>query len=319
MCLFNNTYSKTLMHDIKKIIIKLLFFSIPLLFVLGYVEYNLRTKHLVSSYAVKKYLFEKQLDSIEILVLGNSQMFNGVDVDCFNSKAFNLANVSQTLHYDKELTEKYLPKMPKLKTVIIGISYFSFFYEMCDIEEKWREDFYDAYFNISGCKLNKASKFYVSLYQPKQAFKLALNSFEDESAKSILYNGYQPKFIQKQINDSEGLKRVKVHNAENFYFRRNEIEKKLSDFVEKLRRKNIRIVFVTTPVFNTYSKFCDSLIVSKNTNYIADLCNKYNCKYLNFFTDKRFVISDFEDNDHLKNNGARKLSKIMNDTLFALY
>lgn len=304
------------MQAVKKLIVKLIIFSFPLLLVFGYVEYGLRTKHFISSYAIKKHILEQQLNSIEILVLGNSQIFNGIDVGYFKGNGFNLANVSQTLHFDKELTEKYLPQMPNLKTIIIGISYFSFFYEMCDIEEKWRENFYNTYFNISGCKPNAPNKFYVQLYQPKQAFNLAINGFEDEAAKGILQNGYQPKFIQKSINDSTGLKRVNIHNTENYSFRRAEIEQKLSDFVKKLRDKNIQVVFVTTPVFKTYSTFCDSSVIAKNTHFITNLCNKYSCKYLNFFKEDRFVIADFEDNDHLKNNGAKKLSKIINDTLF---
>lgn len=304
------------MQAIKKIVLKILIFCTPLLIVFSYFEYNLRTSSFVSSYAIKKYLFEKQLDSIEVLVLGNSQMFNGIDVGCFSRKGFNLANVSQTLHFDEELTEKYLPKMPKLKTVIIGISYFSFFYEMCDIEEKWREDFYYNYFKLLGCKQNASSKFSIQLYQPKEAFKLAVNGFKDEAALSILQNGYQPKFIQKTISDSTGLSRVKIHDGENFKFRRNEIEKSLADFVKKLTDKHIQIVFITTPVYKTYSKFCDSVIITKNYSFINELCNSYNCKYLDFFWDERFTVYDFEDNDHLKDNGAKKLSKMINDTLF---
>lgn len=107
------------------------------------------------------------------------------------------------------------------------------------------------------------------------------------------------------------------HNAENFVHRRKEIQTDVEDFVKQLTAKNIKVIFVTTPVFTTYSKHCNKNILQENTNFITSLCSKYNCKYVNFFTDERFVKDDFEDNDHLKNNGAKKLSTIINDTLFA--
>jgi lysophospholipase L1-like esterase len=148
--------------------------------------------------------------------------------------------------------------------------------------------------------------------------KLAFNKFEDETAKEILPNGYQPKYIQEAINDSLGKERVDVHNSENFMNRRKEIETDLEDFVKQLKQKNIQIVFLTTPVYSTYSKYCDRNIVESNNQFINLLCQKYRCNYLTFFEDTRFTKDDFFDNDHLKNNGAIKLSKIISDTLAKL-
>lgn len=305
------------MPTIKKLIYKFFFFCLPLIICLVFFEYKLRTKPFVSSYAAKKYFLEQQLDSIETLVLGSSQAFNGVDVGCFTSHTFNLANVSQTLYYDKRLALKYLPQLTKLKTVFINVSYFSFFYQLFDTKENWRDYYYLQHFGIKynelPFSLNNYSIF--SVYEPKHSFNLALHHFEDDAAKKILGNGYQPKKVQELINDSVGLARVKIHNEENFAQRRKEIEIDLEDFVQQLTNKKIKVIFFTTPVFTSYSKFCDKNIVAANTCFIDSLCSKYNCKYYNLFEDKRFTKQDFYDNDHLKNNGAKKLSTILNDTL----
>ena len=108
---------------------------------------------------------------------------------------------------------------------------------------------------------------------------------------------------------------MQLHNLENRTNRREEIETDLTNFAEQLKTSNIKIVFVTTPVTAGYYKFCNKKILDQNTNFINDLCKKYNAVYLNFFVDKRFILNDFYDNDHLKNNGANKLSKLINDTL----
>ena len=306
------------MLSLKQSIFKIFLFFLPLILCFGFFEYKLRTKHFVSSYATKKYYLELQLDSVETLVLGSSQTFNGVDPSCFVSNTFNLANVSQTLYYDKRLTLQYLPQMLKLKTVVINISYFSFFYQLFDTKENWR-DYY--YLQHSGIKYNELKSFtldnysILSVYQPLHSLKLSFHHFEDGDAKQILSNGYQPKYVQEEINDSIGFTRVNVHNKEKFSGRRKEIETDLEDFVKQLTEKKIRIVFLTTPVFTSYSKFCDRDILDANGNFINSLCSKYSCKYYNFFEDKRFVKNDFFDNDHLKNNGAKKLSAILNDTL----
>lgn len=306
------------MNHSKKILIRLCLFVSPILILIGYFEYQLKTKPFVSSYATKKYFIEQQLDSIEILVLGSSQTFNGINPACFTQKTFNLANVSQTIYYDKRLTLEYLPKLPKLKTVFINIGYFSFFYQLFDIKESWRDYYYLQHFGIRYKELNPFllnNYLAFSVYQPTHSVKLALHKFEDETAKEILFNGYQPKYTQDEISDSSGKERVRVHNSESFANRKKEIEADLEDFVKLLTCKNIEVVFLTTPVYLTYSKFCDKVVNKNNTGYIQSLCKKYSCQYLNFLEDKRFTKNDFFDNDHLKNNGAIKLSKIINDTL----
>ncbi|MFY7965819.1 MAG: D-alanyl-lipoteichoic acid biosynthesis protein DltD [Chitinophagaceae bacterium] len=306
------------MNNIVKISIKLFFFLLPLFMLIGYFEYQLRHKPFASSYSVKKNFVEKQLDSVETLVLGSSQTFNGVNPSQFKRKGFNLANVSQTIFYDKRLTLNYLPKLPKLKTVIINISYFSFFYQMFDIKENWRDYYYINHFgirykNLDYSTLNNYSFF--ALYQPIHSLKLAMNKFEDKDAIDIMSNGYQPKYHQELINDSIGKSRVDIHNQESFPKREKEIKEDLDDFVKQLRNRNINVIFITTPVFKTYSKYCNAKVLTNNSKFINELCKKYNCKYLNFFTDNRFIKDDFFDNDHLKNNGANKLSKMISDTL----
>jgi len=308
-------------HSYKKILHKLFLFLLPLIIFFGYFEYQLRTKPFVSSYSAKKYFLERQLDSIEIMVLGSSQTFNSVNPSCFTNNTFNLANVSQTIYYDKRLTLDYLPKLIKLKTVIINIAYFSFFYQMFDITENWRDYYYLQHYGIKYHELKSFSVnnySMLSVYEPKHALKLAFNNFEDDQVKEILPNGYQAKYIQEAINDSTGLKRINLLNAENFN-KRKEIETDLEDFVKQLINQKLNIVFLTTPVFTSYSKFCNKNIVDSNTNFVNSLCSKYNCKYLNFFDDKRFMKDDFFDNDHLRSSGANKLSKMINDTLTSFY
>jgi DltD protein len=304
------------------LLLKLMVLALPIALLLAYFEYNLQSKNFVSTYSAKKYWFYKNGATTKILILGNSQSFYGINPKYLQQPAFNLANVSQTLYYDKKLTEKFINKMPQLSTVVIGISYFSFFYEMQDISENWRCHFYNHYFNIEPNEALpfEASKFFLtSLYKPKQALQLAITNWQNEIALQIEPNGYLAKTNSiVQINDSTGKLRVEVHDNEIFANRKNEIAKKLENFVATLTSKKIKVVFVTTPVFATYSKFCNPNVLLSNDSIIKHLCKKYNAKYYNFFSNNLFAINDFSDNDHLNSNGALKLSNMLNDSLEAL-
>lgn len=198
------------MQEFKKIIKRLCIFVLPFVVVFSYAEYQLRHKHFVSSYAAKKYYLQQQLDSVEILVLGSSQSFYGINPVCFSKRCFNLANVSQTLYYDRRLTQLYLQQLPQLKTVIINIAYFSFFYQLYDIKEKWRDDYYRAHFSVQyyqSPKFNLNNYLLLSTYKPMHTAKLLLHNFIDEDACQILPNVFLPKQNQDTINDSTGAAR----------------------------------------------------------------------------------------------------------------
>ena len=208
--------------------------------------------------------------------------------------------------------------MPNLKNVIINISYFSFFYQLEDIEEKWRDDYYRLYFDIKYSEdknFNLNSFSYLSVYQLKHSIELAFTNFRDENAVKIFQNGFQPKYTSEAINDSTGLARVNIHHNEIIKNRREEIEKDVEDFVAVLKQKNINVIIITTPVYSTYSKFCNPKIIEQNSTFINQLCSKYQIPYFNYFTNSSFVKEDFFDNDHLNNSGAKKLSKKINEEL----
>lgn len=306
------------MREFKKIVWRLCIFLLPFIIVFSYCEYQLRHQPFASSYAAKKFYLEQQLDSTEILVLGSSQAYHGINPACFSKKCFNLANVSQTLYYDRRLTQQYLQRLPHLKTVIINIAYFSFFYQLYDIKEKWRDDYYNAHFSIryyQTSPFDLSNYLLLSTYRPMHTAKLLFHQFVDDDAKQIMPNGFLPKLTQDIIDDSTGAARVKIHNDENFIKRRKEIVTDLDELVKELKVHQIQVVFVTTPVYKTYSRFCNDAVIDSNTKFINQLCKQYNCSYYNFFSDNRFLQEDFYDNDHLKYNGANKLSKLLNDTL----
>lgn len=298
-----------------KLLKKFVLLLVPVIVLCSYFEYQLRHHTRISSYAFKKELLQKNLTNIQTLILGSSQCFYGINPKHLQGKAFNLANVSQTIYYDRRLTQQYLQQMPQLKNVIIGIGYFSFFYQLQQIKEDWRTNYYNLHYNISYPQqplfdMNNIS--YLSAYTFKRTINLALQQYIDTLTKNIDENGYFGKQGFFEISDSSGLQRVAVHHAENFVAVRKDIKKDLEEFIANLRQRNINVILITMPVFNTYYKHCNQQIVLDNKNYVDSLNMQYNCTHLNLFQDSSFTKNDFYDNDHLNTKGASKLTKMIN-------
>ena len=126
-----------------------------------------------------KYLTENA-DSIQVLILGSSHSFFGIDPSYFDLNAFNAANVSQSLKYDYFIFDKFKDKMNSLKCVILPISYFSLFSDLEGGIEDWRVTNYSLFYDCPYHKweLRYNLKIYNGIHPKNALFWLAgkLNS-----------------------------------------------------------------------------------------------------------------------------------------------
>jgi hypothetical protein len=273
---------------------------------------------ITNSYGLKRQQLESKADSIEVFVLGSSQSLYGVNPACFGLRGYNVSNTSQSLFYDVNITRKYIDKMPKLKYVFIAISYFSLGYEVFDCEDKWRDFFYKQYWGITFPEIkpnyiNTHSKIY--LYTPEMSLAYSLKLFHVNLAKDYTATGWAKMTSPGIIDDMNGRKRVTAHDS-NFKSKRIEGNKKILDtLLRELKKRNITAVFFTPPVDTCYYKFTDKRKVDIMYKTISEFCEKYGCKYYNYFTDNRFSTPDFADCDHLNTSGSEKFSKILNEEI----
>jgi hypothetical protein len=282
-------------------------------------EYNLGK--IPNTYNVKRNCFEKQLDSIQILILGDSHANFGIDPTYFSIKGFNLSSISQTIYYDVHLTLKYIDKMPKLNYVIINISYFSLGAQLIGGEEDWRDFFYSNYWNIVYSErkifdIRCYSK--IFMYTPKTSISYLFTGFNEKQIEKYKSNGFMSKDTDvntQRISDSLGYLRVKGHDD---YYKEKRVKEnrlELEQLLYALKKRNITPIFITTPTYITYFRYIDTVKHHRDINIIKGLCNKFHCKSYDYFTDSRFIKTDFWDNDHLNFIGAKKFTVILNDTL----
>ena len=300
----------------KQFIKKVFFFSFPLLLLLVLAEYRLNK--IPNTYNYKRQCLEQQLDSIQILVLGSSRSVFGVDPSYFSYKGFNLGNVSQSIYYDTRLTLKYIDRMPKLKFVLINMSYTSLGTSLKDGIESWRAYYYLQFWGIDYPEntlldLKRFSK--VFLYTPLTALGYCIKGNKVNLLAGLNRNGFMllDTLKSKQnITDSMGKARISLNENNYLESRVPETEKDLETLLIELKKRNIQPVFITPPTLSSFYSYTNPIIEHKNQEEILLLCKKYKCVYFNHFRDNRFVQKDFNDNDHLNFMGAAKFSKLLN-------
>ena len=119
----------------KKLVFRLLlFFASPVIFI-ALVDFNLRD--LETLYRAKYISAQNSIDSLQILILGNSHATYGIDSKGFSMYAFNIANVNQSLYFDKRITLSLLDSAINLRYVLISIDYHSLYFSSQDIRNIW--------------------------------------------------------------------------------------------------------------------------------------------------------------------------------------
>ncbi len=274
-----------------------------------------------NSYSTKRNQLEKQLDSIEVLVLGNSQMLYGVNPQYFRLKGYNLADVSQTIYYDAQLTAKYIDKMPRLKYLIISVYYVSFGEQLYDGIENWRDYCYSQYWDIDYHQtkifdLGRYSK--IFLYTPRNSIYYLRHHFKINLIEGLQPNGYMWKdssSYKLNISPESGFDRVREHNGSYFKSRKKEIVADLAHLLDLANQHHVVPIIITPPVYKTYFSNVNTELINQNQQTIDGLCQIYHCRYKNYFSDGRFLRTDFYDNDHLNFIGAQKFSQLLDSEL----
>jgi hypothetical protein len=304
---------------------------IVLVFVTALISYcEIRLRNAPNSYTIKRDNFEKQMGSDEALILGSSEALYGIDPKYFSVKAYNLAEVSQSLYYDKELIMKYIERMPSLKIVLISVSYFSLWFELYNAVENWRDDYY---YISWGIKSNNPAQSWLKQFScidlygtsfSQNAFRKnfrVLDKYPHENgwynpADNDLTHG-SSSFIQVPLTDSAAGIMVEIHYSQmkDEFLQRN--ISYLDTLLAALVKHKIAAEIITPPVYKYYTAHTVLVKNKINQEVIQKLCDKYKCSYYDFLNDARFSYEDFLDDNHLNSKGSAKFSGILNDEIIS--
>lgn len=275
------------------------------------------SRKLPSVYRYKAEYMRRFGDKVEVIILGNSHTYYGIQPDKLGVEAFNLANITQTPEYDLAILQEYIDSSPKLKYVIIPISY-------CTYRDPSFKDSDIWYFEVK-YKVDMR----LSVHPDLSIYNLSIVDFDAYSGKlgnivrrrksnicdSLGYGlNYSLADRETSLWESKGIWHARQHY--NPYCGRDSVVFRLqSEMIELCRSHGAEPVFITTPGWKTYREHLDRQQLDEMYRRAYELRDRYNVKYYDFLADQRFIDADFHDVDHMSEFGAAKLTRILADTL----
>lgn len=304
-----------------KFIKLLVLFLMPIL--IGMVSLEVVLRKIPNDYSYKRKYLDAGAQDIEVLFLGSSHFYYGINPAYMTRKAFNGAHISQSLNVDLAILEKYKDRWKKLKYIIIPVDYFSMYSTLENSIEKWRVKNYSIYYDIS------INKNYWNKFEVLNG-KLGVNF---SRVKPYLFNhktditcnelGFGTNYNSKQSKDlvTTGQIAAKRHTLDleqnKVTFENNiQVVKSLIAFAAE---KNCKLIFITSPCYSTYTEKLNLVQLDNTVNIVTQLTAKEkNTFYFNLLRDQSFTPEDFFDADHLNEKGAKKLTAKMDSIINSL-
>ncbi|TXB63704.1 hypothetical protein FRY74_12600 [Vicingus serpentipes] len=289
----------------KKFIFKSILFVTPI--IVCFIIFETLIRKIPNDYNYKNEYLTINSNKINNLFLGSSHTYYGVNPDFIKSNSFNASHISQSLDTDFKIINKF-QFWDSLKTIIIPIDYFSLFISIETSKEAWRIKNYILYYDFY--KSNQISNHSEVLSVNLKSNINRIYSYYLKNNSSITCNKKGFGNVKKpQLNLKEtGKTAANRHTKKDLtlYFKNIKI---IQDIINLANKKNIKILFYTSPSYKTYVSNLneDQLNLTIKTAENLALKNK-NCSYHNLLSDKNFIASDYRDADHLNESGAKKLS-----------
>jgi hypothetical protein len=315
---------------LRKFVARIVIVALPLIGVLGYLEFRLSGMN--TSYYLKRLLLEQDLSRTEVLTLGSSNAYFGIDPGRFRYPGFNLAFLGQSMYYDEELALKFMPRMPRLKVVVLPAIYFTIGTDhsrFSTFSQAWRQNFYRQYFDLpvesSAGELldwafwldpNKFSKIAMYGGQVRDFVRNDFNTLVDLiPMPSGWYSSSDP---GPNLTDNVGPNAAKAHNITTDPTLYDKNLKYWEKLIVGLQQNGITAVIVQMPTHASYHEHLDLTKVALIKQKLQALADKYHLKYRDYTDDPRFSLDDYTFYvDHLNAKGAVKFSKILDEELIA--
>ena len=301
----------------KKLYFKIVTFLLPVILVWGGLEYFYKTTE--TNYTFKHKKIIESYNHLEVLVLGNSHALFGINPTYFEKNTFNAANISQSLYFDELILEKHINSLPKLKVIILTISYFSLSQQDNSTEDLWRKYFYKqqmnltvpivSNYNIKNYSLALSRRFNKSLELIKEYIKKGTVLSCDEK-------GYGLQDATNIVKDKESISHIIANKHENHSLDFSANKKRLQRIITVCKQRGIDVFLVEMPVYKTYYELLDFQKKQKIISVCNELSQKNkNVSYIKLSQHPLFQDSDLRDADHLTNKGAEKCSKLIDSII----
>jgi len=296
---------------------QIVLFLIPLTVVWLGLEWFYRTTP--NNYTYKAERVSELYTDTEVLILGSSHAFFGLNPTYFSRSAYNLSNISQSFYFDELLLKKHIDSMPRLKAVVLPVGYFSLSQKDDGLEDRWRKYFYDQQMELEVPTVSATDPKRYSLALSRRfdrSVQLVRTYFEAGTLISCFPSGYGMQDSTDIVADKQSISKIiaRKHEDGSLDFKSN--TNRLQRMISLCGKRNVLFVPVIMPVHPDYYK---ALRADKWAKIKASLktLEQYNVNthFLDLSRDPGLRTDDLRDADHLTNQGAAKYSRLISSYL----
>lgn len=288
-------------------------FIAPLIILLALFEWAFRaTPNLYSDKVDMAFANE---NAIDVLVLGNSHAYYGIDPAVLGPSALNLAGPSQTLRYDDFIFDR-VSSSRRVRNVVLNISAFSFGFELHDSVEQSRCRFYEKFWS------------YPEPHAEPGLFVMSIGL--DTAARSMWswwVRGETPvthgqagmaRNPSGDVHDIEVSAQMAASRHTQLYVK--DREPVLIDFLRSLvtrtRQRGAQLLLVQLPTTPLYHELMENFHGTQTAVRVAqELAAEEHVSLLNLRDLPGLDLSHFHDGDHLSVRGAAIASRAIADAL----
>lgn len=298
---------------------KLLLAVLPPLALLGFLELQ-HARH-PEGLDAKALAWQTAAPQARILILGSSHAWYGIDPSAFSQPAFNLAYVSQTLHFDSALLVLSMARMPRLSLVIQTVSPFTLEEELDRLPEGARSWSYRRAFGIQpppGLPGLDSRRFSRTMFVGNwRSLRLATRGFRPDPRQiGIQADGWLDHHPDPDQTDPSVLapRRLAEWRSSMDAARLPVQKARLRHMLEACRARGVRMVLVTTPLRQELSKGLDPAARAATRTFLDSL-GREGTTWIDLESSPRWGAADFVDMDHLNRAAARRLGLVLDSLL----
>lgn len=306
----------------EKYILKSLAFSVFMLIVFFLYELLLFTRP--NEYSYKQDYMERHKDDIKVLILGHSQLEQGLKPSVMGDSVFNLAIEGRPVYYDAVLAQRYVPRMKNLKYVIWPLAYnFQFSghpFSLHDIlfeRDGMMPTYHCMYYKYMGIPCGSFSFLcWYEILNSRYEFGKRFYTRDMETLTRCDSLGFHSNGRHNPSAMNQTLPSEADYDAPEVKERLREGMADILSIAKVCKEKGVHLIVVTPPAYKNYQKLLTKRGLSE-LKKVVDKMRKVDSsiEYHNYLFDSRFEEEDFFNSSHLAECGAEKFSKIVGELI----
>lgn len=299
----------------RRFVSKTVLFVLPIILIGAGLELLLRG--IPNVYSGKKDYLDAHSNEIEVLILGSSHSFAGINPAYFSAKCFNAAMSSQTLDLDLAIIKKYENRMEKLKTIILPISYFSLLRRLESKRDSVLIKNYILYFKVLKSHSPAHHSEILSYDLLTNINRVVSHYLKRETELFWTPLGWNTSYRSSNPENLERTGEIAAReHTENDYQSMLGMKDALESIIRICKKRDILVFMVTLPAFETYRKNLNRIQLELTIHTAIEIAGRYdNCLYMDLLEDSSYTADDFNNADHLNEKGAKKVSLMINRVL----